>query len=347
MSLNRSLIAPTFHPPLEQALKHKLARRQESAGSLGELEPLAVRLGLIRNTLKPRLHDPQLVVFAADHGLAVDGITSPTGEATLAQVNGIVSVRTPLAVFARIQGMNFSVVDCGMADPTPRHPMLLARKIAHGTRNTRVSAAMTLDQAQAAIRAGMEIADTLPGNVLACAGLGEGSEESAALVISRLAGLPVRDLVVRGPNMNPDLLAHLMVVLEGAQGRHKAVGDPVETLAALGGFEIAMMAGAMLVAAGKRHVIIVDGLPACAALMVASRIAAPVTDYCIFSRSHSRQGLSVALQHFNSGPLLELGLESLDGTGAALAWPLVNAACALLTEVAEGEDPGPTQPAPL
>jgi nicotinate-nucleotide--dimethylbenzimidazole phosphoribosyltransferase len=347
MSLNRSLIAPTFHPPLEQALKQKLARRQETAGSLGELEPLAVRLGLIRNTLKPRLHDPQLVVFAADHGLAVDGITTPMGEPTLAQVNGIVSVRTPLAVFARIQGMKFTVVDCGMADPTPRHPMVLARKIAHGTRNTRVGAAMTLDQAQAAIRAGMEIADTLPGNVLACAGLGEGSEESAALVISRLAGLPVRDLVVRGPDMSPDLLAHLMVVLEGAQGRHKAVGDPVETVAALGGFEIAMMAGAMLVAAGKRHVVVVDGLPACAALLVASRIAAPVTDYCVFARSHSRQGLSVALQHFNAGPLLELGLESLDGTGAALAWPLVNAACALLTEVAEGEDPGPTQPAPL
>lgn len=347
MSLNRSLIAPTFHPPLEQALKQKLARRQERAGSLGELEPLAVRLGLIRNTLKPRLHDPQLVVFAADHGLAVDGITTPTGEPTLAQIQGIVSVRTPLAVFARIQGMNFAVVDAGMADPTPRHPMVLARKIAHGTRNTRVSMAMTLDQAQAAIRAGMEIADTLPGNVLACAGLGEGSEESAALVISRLAGLPVRDLILSGPNMNPDLLAHLMVVLEGAQGRHKTAGDPVETLAALGGFEIAMMVGAMLVAAGKRHVIIVDGLPACAALMVASRIAAPVTDYCIFARSHSRQGLSLALQQFKAGPLLELGLESLDGSGAALAWPLVNAAGALLTEVAEGEDPGPTQPAPL
>ena len=347
MSLNRSLIAPTFHPPLEQALKHKLARRQERSGSLGELEPLAVRLGLIRNTLKPRLHDPQLVGFTADHGLAVDGITTPTGEPTLALVNSIVSVRTPLAVFARIQGLSFTVIDCGMADPPPRHPMVQARKIAHGTRNTRVGMAMTLDQAQAAIRAGMEIADTLPGNVLACAGLGEGSEESAALVISRLAGLPVRDLVVSGPDMSPDLLAHLMVVLEGAQGRHKTVGDPVETLAALGGFEIAMMAGAMLVAAGKRHVIVVDGLPACAALMVAARIAAPVTDYCIFARSHSRQGLSVALQQLKAGPLLELGLESLDGTGAALAWPLVNAAGALLTEVAEGEDPGPTQPAPL
>lgn len=347
MSQNRSLIEPTAHARLEQALKQKLGRRQSVAGSLGELEPLAVRLGLIRNTLKPRLRDPQLLVFAADHGLAVDGITTPTGASTRALVNDLAAARLPLPVFARAQGLSFSVVDCGLADATPRHPAVLPRKIAHGTRNPRVGPAMTVDQAQAAIRAGMEIADRLPGNVLACAGVGEGSEESAALVISRLAQLPIRSLVMSGPQMNPDLLARLMVLLEGAQGRHKGISDPVEILAALGGFEIAMMVGAMLVAAGKRHLIVVDGLPACAALLVATRITAPVADYCVFARSHSRQSLSVALQYLRAGPLLELGLESIDGTGAALAWPLVHSAAALLTDVAEGEDPGPSQPAAL
>ncbi|MCW7539879.1 nicotinate-nucleotide--dimethylbenzimidazole phosphoribosyltransferase [Aquabacterium sp. A7-Y] len=347
MSLNRSLIAPTFHAPLEQALKQKLERRQALAGSLGELEPLAVRLGLIRNTLKPRLHDPQLLIFAADHGLAVDGITTPSGASTLSLVNDLAAGRLPVAAFARIHGMGFTVVDSGLAVATPRHPGVLPRKIAHATRNTRVGPAMSVDQAQAAIRAGMEIADGLPGNVLACAGLGEGSEESAALVISRLGQLPVRDLVMSSPQMNPDLLARLMVVLEGAQGRHRNVTDPVEILAALGGFEIAMMAGAMLVAAGKRHLIIVDGLPACAALMVASRIAAPATDYCVYARSHNRQGLSFALQHLRVGPLLELGLESVDGAGAALAWPLVHSAAALLSEVAEGEELEASQPAAL
>ena len=118
-------------------------------------------------------------------------------------------------------------------------------------------------------------------------------------------------------------------------------------LAAFGGFDIAMMAGAMLVAAGRRHLVIVDGLPACAALMVAARIAAPVTDYCVFCRSHSHNGLDYALNLFHTSALLELGMESTDGTGATLAWPLLRAAASLLTEVAEGEDPGPTRPGEL
>jgi nicotinate-nucleotide--dimethylbenzimidazole phosphoribosyltransferase len=139
-------------------------------------------------------------------------------------------------------------------------------------------------------------------------------------------------------------MTHLLVITQAVQGRHRDVTDPVEVLAAFGGFEIAMMVGVMLVAASRRHLIMVDGLPACAALMVAARIAAPVTDYCVFCRSHGHNGLDYAMNLFHTSALLELGLESSDGTGATLAWPLVRAAAALLTEVAEGEDPGPSRP---
>jgi nicotinate-nucleotide--dimethylbenzimidazole phosphoribosyltransferase len=345
MSVHRSLIAPTTNPLLEQALRDKLKRRSETTGELGELEPLAIRLGLIQNTLKPRFRAPQLALFAADHGLAVDGIAAPGRMSTAKLVQGLLTSQLPVSVFARIQGLELSVVDCGVAEAVAPHARLLARKIAHGTRNARVTAAMSLDQAHAAIRAGMEIGDALPGNVVACAGVGVGSNESAALVLSRLTGCNVRDLVNAGPSMKQDDLAHLQVVLYGAQGRHKDVIDPVEVLAAFGGFEIAVMVGAMLVAGSKRHLIVADGIPACAALMVASRIAPAVTDYCIYCRSHSHQGLDVAMSLFHTSALLELGLESVDGTGATLAWPLVRSAAALLTEVAEGEDPGPTLPA--
>lgn len=344
MSVNRSLIAPTTNPTLEQALKDKLKRRSDTIGALGELEPLAVRLGLIQNTLKPRFRAPQIAMFAADHGLAVDGIAAPGRVSTAQLVHSLLTSQLPVSVFARIQGLELSVVDCGVAEAVTPHARLLARKIAHGTRNARVTSAMSLDQAHAAIRAGMEIGDALPGNVVACAGLGVGSNESSALVLSRLTGANVRDLINAGPNMNQDDLAHLQVVLFGAQGRHKDVTDPVEVLAAFGGFEIAMMVGVMLVAGSKRHLIIADGMAACAALMVAARIAPAVTDYCIYCRSHSHQGLDVALSLFHTTALLELGMESIDGTGATLAWPLVRSAAALLTEVAEGEDPGPTHP---
>lgn len=347
MSVNRSLISPTANAVLEQALRDKLQRRSETTGELGELEPLAVRLGLIQNTLKPRFRTPQLVLFAADHGLAVDGIGGNAKQATTQIVQRLLTSQLPVGVFARIQGLELSVVDCGLADSVPPHARLLARKIAHGTRNARVTSAMSLDQAHAAIRAGMEIADAMAGNMIACAGVGVGSHESASLVLSRLSGASLRDLIVSGPAMPQDELARQLVVLQGAQARHKDVTDPVEVLAAFGGFEVAMMVGVMLVAGSKRHLIVADGMPACAALMVASRIAPAVTDYCVFSRSHGHPGLDHALGLFHASALLELGLQSTDGTGATLAWPLIRSAAALLADVADGQDPGPSLPAAL
>ena len=347
MSAHHSLITHTSNPLLEQALRDKLQRRAGTAGTLGELEPLAIRLGLIQHTLKPRFEAPQLVILAADHGLVVDGIGGGERRSTAQLVHSLLAGQQPVSVFAQIQGLTMTVVDAGVAETVAHHPHLLARKIAHGTRNARVSAAMSVDQAQAAIRAGMEIGDALEGNLVACAGIGVGAQESAALVLARLTQSPVRELVISGPEMSADTLAHLMVVMQGALGRHRDAADPVEVLAAFGGFEVAMMVGLMLVSASKRKLVMADGMPACAALMVAAQIAPAVTDHCVFCRSHGHHGLDQALALFHASALLELGMESLDGTGASLAYPLVRSAAALLAEVAEGEDPGPTLPSDL
>jgi nicotinate-nucleotide--dimethylbenzimidazole phosphoribosyltransferase len=180
-----------------------------------------------------------------------------------------------------------------------------------------------------------------------CAGIGVGSHLSAALVLSRLTDTPVRELLESGPQMDPDKLAHQMVIAQGAMGRHRELTESIEVLAAFGGFEMAMMVGVMLVAASKRHLLLIDGMAACAALMLASRIATPVTDYCVFCRSHGHLGLDKALHLFRASALLELGMSSTDGTGATLAWPLVRSAAALLTEVADGDDPGPSRPTPM
>ncbi len=346
MPVARSLIAPTANPLLERALRDKLKRRGETMGQLGELEPLAVRLGLVQNSLKPRFRAPQIALFASDHGLAVDGVGAAGQASTAKLVQGLLSSQLPVAVFARIQGMDLNVVDCGVAETVAPHPRLMSRKIAHGTRNCRVNMAMTLDQAHAAIRAGMEIADAMTGNLIACAGIGVGSHESAALVLSALSNEPIQNLVTT-PIMVPEDEARLMMVLQAAQVRHRDLSDPVEVLAAYGGFEIAMMVGVMLVASSKRRLIMVDGMPACAALMVAARIAPTVTEYCVFSRSHGHPGLSAALGLFKAVALLELGMESTDGTGATLSFPLLLSSAALLTEVAEGEDAGPSQPADM
>jgi nicotinate-nucleotide--dimethylbenzimidazole phosphoribosyltransferase len=344
MSNNRSLVTPTTNALLERALREKLAKRSEVGGSLGELEPLAMRLGLMQNTLKPAFFDPQLVVFAADHGIAVDGIP---GRPTSETVQMLLHNRLPLGAFARAQGIGVTVVDCGMAENVPPHERLLMRKIAHGTRNARSSSAMSLEQAHAGMRAGIELGEKIQGNCTILAGVGVGAQESAAMLLSRLTDSSLRDLVVSGPTMNNDDLAHLLVILKGAQGRHRDVTEPIAVLAAMGGFEVAVMVGVLLSASAKRNLLMIDGIPACAALMVAARIAPPVTDYCVFCRSHSHLGLDQALNLFRASALLELGLESTDGTGALLAWPMMKSAAALLTEVADGEDPGPTHPGGL
>jgi nicotinate-nucleotide--dimethylbenzimidazole phosphoribosyltransferase len=150
MAVSRSLIAPTSNPLLQRALSEKLQRRAVIAGSLGELEPLALRLGLMQNTLTPRFSDPQMLIFAADHGLAVDGIVAPPRQQTHEQAQRLLDSQLPATVFARNQDIALTVVDCGMAEDIAAHEYLLMRKIAHGTRNARITDAMTLDQAHAA-----------------------------------------------------------------------------------------------------------------------------------------------------------------------------------------------------
>lgn len=338
MPIHQSLISPTANPELERALRERIERRAAVSGALGELEPLAVRLGLVQDSLTPRFREPTLALFAADHGLAVEGIALLHGRRTHEQALLALQNKLPVAVFARLQGLQFSVVDCGMAEQLPPHPRLLARKIAHGTRNARLGVAMTLEQAHAGVRVGMEISNNFVGNVLACAGLGQGTEESAALVLSRLSQVPLREFLCTGPEMASQELNHRMSLVQGAQQRHRELTDPMDVLAALGGFELAVMVGAMLVAASKRSLIIVDGMAACAALRIAALIAPPVTDYAVFCRSHASRGLDEAMGLFHASALLELGMQSSDGCGAALAWPLIRSAAALLTDLHEVAD---------
>jgi len=334
-SPQQSLILPTANAELERSLRERIERRGAVAGGLGELEPLAVRLGLVQNSLTPRFRNPVLALFAADHGLAIDGLDKPFGHSTRDLALMALASQLPSSALARAHGLSLHVVDCGIAEAMPPHASLMSRRIAHGTRNSRVGNAMTLEQAHAGVRVGMEIADSLDGNVLACAGMGHGSAEAAALVLSHLVDIPLHDFVVSGPDMRQDLLMRLMGVLQAAQARHRDAADAMDLLVAYGGFETAVMVGAMLVAASKRSLIIVDGLAACAALKIAARIAAPVTDYAVFCRSHSHRGLDEALATFHASALLELGMDCVDGAGAALAWPMLRSAAALLTDMHE------------
>jgi nicotinate-nucleotide--dimethylbenzimidazole phosphoribosyltransferase len=337
MQANRSLVSPTSHPQLQQELEDVLQRRRASCGHLGALEPLAQRLGLLQRTLKPKFSDPQLLVFAADHGIAVEGLGPHEALQTHEIVQRLLEGCLPLAAFARAQQLELSVIDCGVAANLHAHEHLLMRKIAHGTRNVRMTAAMSLEQAQAALSAGMQLGYRLRGNLVVFAGLGLGGDFSAALLLSRLSEVALPDLLDPGPELERVELNRRVLLGQQALTRHREASEPAAMLAALGGFDIAVMVGVMLVASSRRHLLVIDGLPACAALMVASRISPPVTEYCVFCRSHSHQGLDQALRMFQANPLLELGMETMDGTAATLAWPMIRCAAALLGDVTDSD----------
>jgi len=330
MGIQKVLIPPIANASLERELRARLRHVGDPSAPLDPVERIAVQVGLIQNRLEPNFSVPRLVIFAADHGLAVDNIAGDETRSTAAIVDCLVTEQLPLAALARVQGLSLMVVDSGIAESVDPHEHLHARKIAHGTRNARIGKAMSIEQAQAAIRAGIEIGESLDGNAVACAGIGVGSEQSAALVLSALSKVPVWEFLDVVPSMPEGLLDHTVLVLESARQRHIELTDPIEVLAALGGFEVAMMMGLMLSAAARRFVIIPDGLPACAALMAASAVAPAMVDYCVHARSNHLRGLDRALSLFEANVGAEAGMDAMDGTGATLTWPLVKTAASLL-----------------
>jgi nicotinate-nucleotide--dimethylbenzimidazole phosphoribosyltransferase len=330
MGIQKLLVPPVANPALESGLRARLRHFGDPSVPLDPVERLAVQVGLIQNRLEPHFSMPRLVVFAADHGLVVDNIAGNETRSTAATVYCLVTEQLPLASLSRLQGLDLMVVDSGIAEPVDPHPHLHARKIAHGTRNARLGKAMSIEQVQAAIRAGLEIGESLHGNAVACAGIGVGSEQSAALVLSALSKVSVREFLSAVPSMPEDRLNHTILVLESARQRHIELTDPIELLAALGGFEVAMMMGLMLSAAARRFVIIPDGLPACAALLAAAAVVPAVVEYCVHTRSNHLRGLERALSLFEASVSAEVGVDAIAGTGATLTWPLVLTAASLL-----------------
>ena len=333
-------IEPTANASLEAKLRHKIDHKTKPLGALGRLEGLALQLGLIQQSETITLRDPQMVVFAADHGIAAEGVSAFPQAVTVQMVGNMLAGGAAINVFARQHGFALQVVDAGVAADLPMHPQLLQRKIAHGTRNIANEPAMTPVQAQAALQAGMDIVQSLPGNVVAFGEMGIANTSAAALLFARLAGASIDNATGRGTGLDDAQLAHKRQVLAAALARHGGATQPLDVLAALGGFEIAMMAGAMLQAASERRVVLVDGFIAGAAALVARALSPSVQDYMVFCHQGEEHGHRLLLAHLKAQPLLALDLRLGEGTGALLAWPLVQSAANFLNEMASFESAG-------
>ncbi|MDP1566511.1 MAG: nicotinate-nucleotide--dimethylbenzimidazole phosphoribosyltransferase, partial [Polaromonas sp.] len=256
MTDNTTLLLPAIEPTADAALQarlqHKIDQKTKPQGALGQLERLALQIGLIQRSDSLRFEAPQMVVFAADHGIAAEGVSAFPQAVTLQMVGNMLAGGAAINVFARQHGFALQVVDAGVAAELGAHAKLLQRKIAAGTANICDGPAMSMAQAVQAIHAGMAVVKDLPGNVVAFGEMGIANTSPAALLLARLAGLPLADVVGRGTGLDDAQLTHKQAVLARALARHACVHEPLAVLAALGGFEIAMMAGAMLQAASER-----------------------------------------------------------------------------------------------
>ena len=327
-------ITPTADVALQARLQHKIDHKTKPLGALGRLEGLALQLGLIQRSETVALTQPQMVVFAADHGVAFEAVSAFPQAVTLQMVANMLAGGAAVNVFARQHGFALQVVDAGVAAELPAHPQLLQRKVALGTRNLCIEPAMTATQVRSALNAGMQVVRDLPGNVVAFGEMGIGNTSAAALLLARLADVSLMDATGRGTGLDDDQLAHKRGVLARALARNPAATAPLEALADVGGFEIAMMTGAMLQAAAERRVVLVDGFIASAAALVAHALVPQVRDYLVFCHRSAERGHSALLAHLDAQPLLALDLCLGEGSGALLAWPLVQSAAAFLNEMA-------------
>ncbi|TSA49133.1 MAG: nicotinate-nucleotide--dimethylbenzimidazole phosphoribosyltransferase [Nitrosomonadales bacterium] len=331
-------------PHLQDALKAKIDGKTKPLGALGRLEALALQIGSIQDSLEPRLARPVILVFAGDHGITQDGVSSFPQEVTYQMVLNFLSGGAAINVFARQHGMALRVVDAGVKGEFQPHPELVDAKIGHGTQSFLRMPAMSDVQCETAIARGADLARAeiaAGSNVLGFGEMGIGNTSSAAALMSVLCALQPAQCVGRGTGLDDDGVRRKCAILEQALALHSLdATDPMRALAVFGGFEIAMMAGAMLGAAEGGALLLIDGFIATSALLVASRLHPAIIDYCVFSHRSGEAGHARLLEELKAVPLLDLGMRLGEGTGAAMAYPIVVAAVNFLNQMASFESAG-------
>jgi nicotinate-nucleotide--dimethylbenzimidazole phosphoribosyltransferase len=328
---------------LEAELRRIIDMKTKPPGSLGRLESLALQMGLIQRSTKPRIERPAMIVFAGDHGIAKEGVSSFPQEVTAQMVANFLTGGAAINALSRSVGMSLEVVDAGVATPIPIDHGYERLSLGLGTRNFAHEPAMSRETALEGIARGaarVRHHASLGTNVIGFGEMGIANTSAAACLMSRLCDLPIDECVGRGTGLDDDGLAHKRDVLGRALALHRDEGDAIDTLATFGGFEIAMIAGAYLAAACEGMTILVDGFIATSALLVAAKIAPEVLDYCVFAHASNETGHQRMLAHFDAAPLLELDLRLGEGTGAALALPILRAAVAFIDEMASFESAG-------
>lgn len=335
--------------PVDEDFRAAAEARQldltKPAGALGELETIGNQLCAIFRECPPPVPEPARVyVFAGDHGVQAQGVSPWPQEVSWQMAANIAAGGAGVNVIARAAGADVRVVDLGLLNPVGE-PVLDAR-IAAGTADFTKGPAMTAEQVQTAVETGIRLADQaadegvralVPGEV------GIGNTTPAAALTNIFTGAPAADVTGRGTGAGDEMLAHKVAMIErGIAVNGASADDPMATLAAVGGFEHAAMVGLILGAAARRLVVVLDGAIACSAALVAVALCPAARGYLVAGHQGAEPGIARALERMQLRPVVQLGLRLGEGTGGALALPIVQTAAKVLREMATFSSAGVT-----
>ena len=323
-----------------EQLQHKIDSRTKPLGSLGKLEKIALKIGNIQQSLTPELRNPAILVFAADHGIADEGVSPCPKEITYQMVMNFVNGGAGINVFSRQHGINLKVIDGGVDYDFPQGLEIVDAKIAHGSKNMLHEPAMSIETCQQAMDIGAEFVrkEFERGcNIIGFGEMGIGNTSPASLLLHKFAGYPLDECIGRGAGLDEKGVQHKYNVLKQVSEKYNPT-TPLEILATFGGIEIAMMCGGVLEAKRLNMLIVADGFIATSAFIAAYNMQPDILDNTLFSHSSNEKGHKLMLEYLKGDPILHLDLRLGEGTGVALAYPIMQSALVFLNEMSSFEE---------
>ncbi len=337
---------PTEKDLLEK-LQHKIDNKTKPIAALGVLEDLAVQVGMAQRTLNPVLRKPHLIVFAADHGIANSGVSAYPQEVTFQMLQNFLSGGAAVNVLAKENGIELMVVDAGVNHEFDiSQNKLINKKTGRGTASFLTQNAMSEQQLEYCLDSGSELIEIIHQqgcNVVGFGEMGIGNTSSASMLMSYLCDLPIDECIGRGTGLDDQQLEQKLNILKEARAFHGPITDPLAVLQAFGGFEIAQMSGAMISAMDKEMIILVDGFIATAAFLAIYSMRPEIIKNAIFCHLSDESGHQILLDYLGVNPMLDLRMCLGEGTGCALAYPILKSAVAILNNMASFEEAGVSQ----
>ncbi|SDF74863.1 nicotinate-nucleotide-dimethylbenzimidazole phosphoribosyltransferase [Dyadobacter soli] len=330
-----------------QEIQAKIDLKTKPLGALGSLEKLAFQIASVQDTLSPQLANPHVIVFAASHGIASEGVSAYPSEVTPQMVLNFIGGGAAINVFTRQHGISLLLVDAGVDYDFGQNEKLIDAKVNFGTKSFAKQPAMTNAQCRLCLEKGAELVRQVQEagcNVIGFGEMGIGNTSSASAIMSRLLNIPIAECVGKGTGLDDAQLTRKVAVLADALDFHQnAANNPESVLATFGGFEIAMMCGAMLEAARLGMLVLVDGFIASVSYLCAFKMDPAIRRNAVFCHQSNEKGHRLLLQSLEADALLKLDMRLGEGTGCALAYPLMQSAVAFLNEMASFESAGVSQ----